>query len=84
VLATHLLPDTDWTEEYHRPLEAAIDAWPDPDAATPEVLALSRTEIEVRRAHAGEFGYAAFVLWRRVSRDRRPGAGAGGTRPPGR
>lgn len=65
VLATHLLPDADWTEEYHRPLEAAVDAWPEPDEVTAEVLAAVRTEIEVRRAHADEFGYTAFVLRRR-------------------
>jgi SAM-dependent methyltransferase len=65
VLATHLLPDADWTDEYHRPLEAAIDAWPDPDAATAEVLTAVRSEIEVRREHADEFGYAGFVLRRR-------------------
>jgi SAM-dependent methyltransferase len=64
VRATHLLPDTDWTDEYHRPLAAAIDAWPDPDPATAAVLAEARTEVEVRQAHAGEFGYLALVLRR--------------------
>ena len=63
VLATHLLPDGDWTDEYHGPLAAAVDAWPDPDAAT--VLAEVRREVEVRRAHRDEFGYLALVLRRR-------------------
>jgi SAM-dependent methyltransferase len=65
VLGTHLLPDTDWEDEYHRPLEAAIDAWPDPDEGTAAALAAVRTETKVRRAHPGEFGYAGFVLRRR-------------------
>ncbi|RBY78347.1 SAM-dependent methyltransferase [Geodermatophilus sp. TF02-6] len=65
VLAAHLLPDSDWVDEYHRPLEAAIDGWPDPDAATAAVLAEARTEIDVRRAHGDEFGYLGVVLRRR-------------------
>jgi len=65
VLAAHLLPDEDWSDEYHRPLEAAIDAWPDPDPAAAEVLAAARTEIDLRRTHPDEFGYAGFVLRRR-------------------
>ncbi len=69
VLATHLLPDADWTDEYHRPLAAAIEAvvegLPDPDPATAEVLAEARREIDVRQAHRTEFGYLALVLRRR-------------------
>lgn len=65
VLATHLLPDDDWTDEYHDPLAAAVEAWPDPDAATAGVLAEVRREVEVRRAHRDEFGYLALVLRRR-------------------
>ena len=69
VLATHLLPDGDWTDEYHRPLaaavEAVIEALPDPDPATAEVLAEARREVDVRRAHRTEFGYLALVLRRR-------------------
>lgn len=64
-LATHLLPDDDWTDEYHDPLAAAVEAWPDPDAATAGVLAEVRREVEVRRAHRDEFGYLALVLRRR-------------------
>ena len=65
VLATHLLPDGDWTDEYHDPLAAAVEAWPDPDAAAEQVLAEVRREVEVRRAHRDEFGYLALVLRRR-------------------
>jgi SAM-dependent methyltransferase len=69
VLATHLLPDADWTDEYHRPLaaavEAVVEALPDPDPATAEVLAEARREVDVRQAHRTEFGYLALVLRRR-------------------
>ena len=64
VLATHLLPDADWTDEYHGPLAAAIDAWPDPDPDTAVVLAEARREVDVRQAHRDEFGYLALVLRR--------------------
>jgi SAM-dependent methyltransferase len=64
VLATHLLPDADWTDEYHGPLAAAIDAWPDPDPDTAAVLAEARIEVDVRQAHRDEFGYLALVLRR--------------------
>ncbi|MGY1639556.1 class I SAM-dependent methyltransferase [Geodermatophilus sp. SYSU D00703] len=65
VVATHLLPDSDWEDEYHHPLEAAIAAWPDPDEATAAALAEARREIDLRRARGGEYGYAGFVLRRR-------------------
>jgi SAM-dependent methyltransferase len=64
VVATHLLPDADWTDEYHGPLAAAIDAWPDPDPDTAAVLAEARREVDVRQAHRDEFGYLALVLRR--------------------
>ena len=64
VLGTHLLPDADWTDDYHRPLAAAIDAWPDPDPDTAAVLAEARIEVDVRQAHRDEFGYLALVLRR--------------------
>ncbi|MGY1635649.1 class I SAM-dependent methyltransferase [Geodermatophilus sp. SYSU D00742] len=65
VLGTYVLPDSDWEDEYHRPLEAAIGAWPDPDEPTAAVLAEARREIDLHRAHADEYGYAGFVLRRR-------------------
>ncbi len=64
VLGTHLLPDADRTDEYHRPLAAAIDAWPDPDPGTAAVQAEARSEVEGRRAHRDELGYLALVLCR--------------------
>jgi SAM-dependent methyltransferase len=64
VPATHLLPDADWTDEYHGPLAAAIDVWPDPDPDTAVVLAEARREVDVRQAHRDEFGYLALVLRR--------------------
>ena len=64
VLATHLLPDADWTDEYHDPLAAAIDAWPDPDPDTAAVLAAARREVAARQAHRDEFGDLALVLRR--------------------
>ncbi|MGY1689275.1 class I SAM-dependent methyltransferase [Geodermatophilus sp. SYSU D01105] len=62
VVATRLLPDSDWAEEYHVPLAAAIDAWPDPDEETAAALAEARREIDLRRSRGDEFGYAGFVL----------------------
>jgi SAM-dependent methyltransferase len=57
VVATRLLPETDWWDEYYDPLEAAIDAWPDPAAA-----AAHRAEIDLRREHPGDYGYTGYVL----------------------
>ncbi|RFU22270.1 class I SAM-dependent methyltransferase [Geodermatophilus marinus] len=63
VLAERLLPDSDWAG-YYDPLAAAIAAWPDPDEETAVALAGARAEIDLRRAHADEYGYAAVVLRR--------------------
>lgn len=65
VVGTRLLPESDWWEEYYGPLERRIDAWPDPDAETAAALAANRAEIELRRAHPGDYGYLAVVLRRR-------------------
>lgn len=65
VVATRLLPDSDWEDEYYGPLERRIDAWPDPDAGTVAALAANRSEIELRRAYPGDYGYLAVVLRRR-------------------
>jgi SAM-dependent methyltransferase len=65
VVATRLLPDSDWADEYYGPLERRIDEWPDPDAETAAALAGNRAEIELRRAHPGDYGYLAVVLRRR-------------------
>lgn len=64
VVATYLLPESDWWDEYYTPLAARIDGWPDPDPATTAVLAEQRAEIELRRDHPGDYGYTGFVLRR--------------------
>lgn len=65
VVATRLLPDSDWEDEYYGPLERRIDEWPDRDAETAAALAENRAEIDLRRAHPGDYGYLAVVLRRR-------------------
>jgi hypothetical protein len=67
VVATRLLPDSDWEDEYYGPLERRIDAWPDPDPepGTAAALAENRREIELRRAYPRDYGYLALVLRRR-------------------
>ena len=65
VVATRLLPESDWWAEYYGPLERRIDAWPEPDAGTAAALAAHRAEIDLRRAHPGDYGYLAVVLRRR-------------------
>ncbi len=65
VVATYLLPESDWWEEYYDPLAARIDGWPGPDPETAAVLAGHRAEIDLRRDHPGDYGYTGFVLRRR-------------------
>jgi SAM-dependent methyltransferase len=57
VVATRLLPESDWWDEYYDPLAAAIAGWPDPAAA-----AAHRAEIDLRRDHPGDYGYTGYVL----------------------
>ena len=64
VVATRLLPETDWWDEYYVPLEARIDGWPDPDPETAAALAPNRAEVELRRRHPGDYGYVGYVLRR--------------------
>ena len=64
VLATRLLPESDWWDEYYTPLEARIDAWPAPDAETAAVLVGNQAEVDLRRAHPGDYGYVGYVLRR--------------------
>src|SRR3954454_10103517 len=56
VLATRLLPESDWWEEYYDPLAERIAAWPDPDAETAAALADNQAEIDLRRDHPGDYG----------------------------
>lgn len=62
VMATYLLPDRDWFDEYYGPLERRADA---ADPALPgmaEALAWTRQEIDLRRAHGTDYGYTGYVL----------------------
>src|SRR3954447_14444055 len=62
VVATRLLPESDWWEEYYGPLADRIAAWPDPDPGTAAALAENRGEIDLRRDHPGDYGYTGYVL----------------------
>ena len=64
VLATHPLPESDWWDEYYTPLEARLDAWPAPDAQTAAALAANQSEVDLRRAHPGDYGYVGYALRR--------------------
>lgn len=64
VVATRLLPESDWWDEYYGPLAERIAAWPAPDPGTAAALAENRAEIDLRRDHPGDYGYTAYVLRR--------------------
>jgi SAM-dependent methyltransferase len=64
VLATRLLPESDWWDEYYVPLERRIDGWGDADPETAAALAANRAEVELRRDHPGDYGYTGYVLRR--------------------
>src|SRR4051794_36369726 len=64
VVTTRLLPESDWWDEYYIPLEARIEAWPDPDPETATALEANRGEVDLRRAHPGDYGYVGYVLRR--------------------
>ncbi|MFI6120557.1 GNAT family N-acetyltransferase [Streptomyces sp. NPDC051064] len=61
VLGVLVQPDSDW-DEYYVPL-AGRAATADPSApGMPEALAATHEELEVRRLHGAEYGYAGYVL----------------------
>lgn len=61
VLGVLVQPDSDW-DEYYVPLADRVAA-ADPSApGMPEALAATREELEVRRRHGSEYGYAGYVL----------------------
>jgi ubiquinone/menaquinone biosynthesis C-methylase UbiE len=64
VVATRLLPESDWWAEYYEPLAARIAAWPEADADTAAALADNGAEIDLRRGHPGDYGYTGYVLRR--------------------
>lgn len=63
VAAVYLLPDADWAG-YYDPLAARLDELA-ARGTDPDALAEVGREIEVRRAHGGEYGYTGYVLRRR-------------------
>jgi len=64
VVATRLLPESDWWDEYYTPLAERIAAWPAPDAQTAAALAGNLAEVDLRRSHPGDYGYTGYVLRR--------------------
>jgi SAM-dependent methyltransferase len=60
VLATYLLPDTDWAA-YYGPLAARVAELRERGADPAAVDEVAR-EIELRDAHGGDYGYTAYVL----------------------
>lgn len=62
VVAVHRLPDEDWFTEYYIPLAARLEAADTSDPATAWAVEACRTEIALRREHAGEYQYTGFVL----------------------
>ncbi|WP_252442942.1 class I SAM-dependent methyltransferase [Pseudonocardia humida] len=60
VRATYLLPDSDWAA-YYGPLADRIDALR-ARGVDPAVLDEVAREIDVRRAHGDDYGYAGYVL----------------------
>jgi SAM-dependent methyltransferase len=61
VAATYLLPDSDWAA-YYDPLAARVEALR-AEGIDPAVLdEVAGREIDVRRAHGGDYGYTAYVL----------------------
>jgi SAM-dependent methyltransferase len=61
VAATYLLPDSDWAA-YYAPLAARIAALRHERPADGAVLDEVGHEIDVRRAHATDYGYTGYVL----------------------
>ncbi|MEV5972370.1 bifunctional class I SAM-dependent methyltransferase/N-acetyltransferase [Streptomyces sp. NPDC051921] len=61
VLGTVLQPEGDW-DEYYGPLGERAEAADTSVPGMAEAVAGARTEIALRRAHGGDYGYAGFVL----------------------
>lgn len=63
VVDTYVQPDSDWFDEYYEPLLGRVDELaPGTDPQMQEVLAMTRTEIDVRRRYGAEYGHVGFVL----------------------
>ncbi|QBI56271.1 class I SAM-dependent methyltransferase [Streptomonospora litoralis] len=65
VEAVYLLPDRDWFDEYYTVLERRVAAIDPGDEAMVRAGAAQQREIDLRRAHGGDYGYAGYVLRRR-------------------
>lgn len=64
VLAVRELPEADWWEGYYGPMADRLDELAR-RGVDPAVLAAHRAEVDLRREHAAEYAYWAFVLRRR-------------------
>ena len=65
VLAVRQLPESDWEDEYHVPMAARLAELAGRPDVDPAALAAHRAEIDLRRDHAAEYAYWAYVLRRR-------------------
>ncbi len=65
VLHSFKLPDSDWLENFHVPLEANLAAFRKKHGSSREALAVARmceSELSIHRRFANEYGYVCFVL----------------------
>ncbi len=67
LIGDFVLPESDWWQEYYRPIEAKLprlkDRYKD-DAEALEVLALEEKEIGTFRNYASYYGYVFYITWR--------------------
>jgi SAM-dependent methyltransferase len=60
---TYTFPDSDWWDEYYSPLSERLENHQhSTDATLQRVMAGMRTEIELRKNYAHEYGYVGFIL----------------------
>jgi ubiquinone/menaquinone biosynthesis C-methylase UbiE len=64
VEATLLLPDEDWWQEYYTPLADRLARADRSRPGMDEAVTAVAAEIDLRREHAGEYGYRGYVLRR--------------------
>ena len=63
VVDTYVQPESDWCDEYYDPLSSRVDELaPGADPQMQEALAMTSTEIDVRRRYGAEYGHVGFVL----------------------
>lgn len=61
ILGAFTQPESDW-DEYYGPLAAHVEAADTTVPGMAEAVAGARAEIELRREHGSDYGYAGFVL----------------------